>query len=667
LKIKKKNTNEIPVSISKQNRIIYLFFLVFVPAILYFRIINFNYTNFDDSSFITDNYNLIGNIENIPKAFVTDAYFSHKSNFYRPLQTISFMIDAQISGQNLSAYHITNLILFILIVITLFVLLQKLGVKREIGLLLALLYSVHPLLTSAVCWIPSRGDLFLTLFGLLSSVSFIVYFQTRKTKYIVFHSLFFILSCFGKETALVFPFLFTTYFYLILRKERPWNEMISFLIIWGSSFLIYFFFRNIAITANISPSLSGIVPLIKNLPVIPITFGKIFLPFNLSTMPLFDNWAIIAGVIIFVFLLVIGVVYKIYKNLYIVFSALWFISFTLPPMYVRLQNAEIIGEYWENRTLLPMIGIFIMLGIFLNIIFNKWSSLGIIKIFIPIILLFAIIAYNHSNDYSEPIAFFSSAIASNSNNATAFNSRGGEYLQNGNMKQSLADFESAIKSYPNLSNPYFNVGGIYHASGDEIKAEYYYSQALKLDTLYRNINNMGVKAYFQLSAIKFNLKKFDEVIILLKNALTLSPANSEYYNNLGFTYYTISKYDSAIYAFTKAIEFQPDNASYYTNRGLMKYSIKDFKGALSDYNRVLTLDPNSAGCWFNSGNTKIKLSDFEGAISDFSIALKINPKWGDAYFLRGNAYSKVHKEKEARQDWTEARKLGFKDPVNGKK
>src|ERR1017187_2618136 len=286
MKNKKKNKQTDNVRVNNNTLKVYFFFSVFVPSVLYFRAINFNFSDFDDTNLIIDNYNMIGNIGNIPKAFTTDAFFSHHSNFYRPLQTVSFMIDAQISGKNPWAYHLTNLILLILIVIALFILLNKFGIKQEIALLLSLLYSVHPLLTSAVCWIPARGDLFLTLFGLMSFISFINYFYSKQARYLLYHFICFLLSCLAKETAVVFPFLTAVYFYFILKKEKPWKEITPFLIIWSSSFLIYFFLRNSAVALNKPSSLSGISSFIKNLPAIPITFGKIFLPLGLTTMPL---------------------------------------------------------------------------------------------------------------------------------------------------------------------------------------------------------------------------------------------------------------------------------------------------------------------------------------------------------------------------------------------
>jgi protein O-mannosyl-transferase len=666
MKRNKKNKQTEYVSANKNRSLVFLLSLVLVPFVLYFRVISYNFSTFDDTNLITDNFNNIGNIENLPKAFTTDAYFSHLSNFYRPVQTLSFMIDAQISGLNPWAYHLTNIIFIILITIAFFILLKMLRIRQEIALLLSLLYSVHPMLTSAVCWIPAQGDLFLTFFGLMSFILFIKYFDSKEPKYLTFHFICFLLACFSKETALVFPLLFLIYFYVILKKENPWKTLLPLIALWSVSFLIYFFFRHIAITSGIPSSRSGIIPFIKNLPAIPVTFGKIFFPFGLTTMPLFNILSVLCGILVFIFFIWFIVKYRIYQNPYILWGTVWFLGFTLPPMFFRFTIAQFSAEYFEHRTLLPMIGIFIMIGIFLNALLSKWSSSQISKLLIPVIIFYAVVSFIYSKDYSDSMTFYTSAIESNSNNAAALNSRGVELSQIGNLQNAIDDFLKAIHIASNYSSPYYNIAGVYDAQGDELKAEYYYSQALKYDTLSLNSNNLTENAYVNLSNIKIKLKKFNEDILLLKKGIINFPTNSDLFNNLGFIYYSTAKYDSAVFAFSKAIEFKPNTASYYTNRGLSKFSIKDYNGALSDFTKVLSLDTSSAGCWYNSGNAKIELKDYEGAILDFSSALKINPRWGEAYFRRGVAYSKLNRHNEAQDDWAEALKLGFRDSVNGK-
>ncbi|MDR3609052.1 MAG: tetratricopeptide repeat protein [Ignavibacteriaceae bacterium] len=662
--IKKKKSNK-SVSKGENNFFVYLLLLVIVPFVLYFRVIHYNYTDLDDASLIKDNYDLISNPDNIPKAFTTDAFFSHRSSFYRPIQTVSFMIDSQISGQDPWAYHFTNLFLHVLIVIALFIFFKKSGFREEVSFLLALLYAVHPLITNAVCWIPAQGDLYLILFGLLSFIAFINYYNSKKTKHIIFHALFFLLACFAKETALVFPLLFSLYFYYFQKKKNLWKEIIPFPFIWVSSLGIYFLLRTTAISVNDFSSISGITAIIKNLPAIPTIFGKFFIPQDLTTMPLFNSLSVIIGISAIIISIWVIAKNKLYSNPYLILGVIWFLGFTLPPLYYRLRLAEFSAEYFEHRSGLPIIGLLLIAGIFISTSLKALNK-KILNIIIPVLLIFIILAFLHSKDYTDPMAFFTSAINSNPENVSALNLRGNEYFHSGNIELALGDFENSIKICPVYSSPYYNEGILYHSTGDDRKAEYSYSQALKYDTLWPGVTALRYGILYNFAGEKLALKKFDEAKIILKKAATEFPDKSDIYSNLGYIYYSTARYDSAIYYYSKAIEFQPSSAFYYSNRAGIKYSLKDFAGALSDYSKALELDPGSAGSWYNTGNTKIELNDIEGAISDFSTVIRMNPKWGEAYYRRSIAYSKINKPEEARKDWVEAQKLGYKEIANEK-
>ena len=638
----------------------FLFLLIIVPFILYSRVINYSFSNLDDASLITDHYDTISNMNNVTKALTTDAFFGHQTSFYRPLQTISFMIDSQISGQNPSAYHFTNLLLFILIVICLFIFLNKTGIKKEVSFLIALLYSVHPMLTNAVCWIPAQGDLFLTLFGLLSFITFINYCINKKSIYLLLHFLCFLLACFAKETAIIFPLMLLLYFYYFLKKQGSWNKIIPFILTWIPIAIIYVSFRNSAITINNPSSISGVSAFIKNMPAIPITYGKLFLPQGLTTMPLFDNLSLVIGL----FLLIItgGMIYKYreYNNPYLVFGIVWFIAFTLPPLYYRMRQAEFCSEYFEHRVGLPIIGLIIIFGVYLNSLKPLFYK-KCLYVYFLIFLTFLILSYLHSNDYKDRMSFSSAAIRSNPTNAYALNSRGCVYLNDGNINQSLADFENSIIICPMYSSPYFNEGVINHMSGNPQKAEYYYSLALKYDTLLQGAGYINYSVYYNLAWEKMSLKKYNEAIYLLKKAVTEYKYSGDIYNNLGTSYFSTSRYDSAIYFYSKALECQPNTALYWANRGGVKFFTKDYMGALSDYNKSLEIDPNSVNSWYNIGNTKLNIQDYEGAIASYNKVITMDPENGEAFYHRGLAFTKINKTSDANIDFIKAKELGIQN------
>ena len=87
------------------------------------------------------------------------------SNFYRPLQRVSFTLDYALWDQSAAGWHLTSIYLHIAAAIALFFLVEKLIANRERAAAVALLWAIHPLHTSAVTYISGRADPLQALFG----------------------------------------------------------------------------------------------------------------------------------------------------------------------------------------------------------------------------------------------------------------------------------------------------------------------------------------------------------------------------------------------------------------------------------------------------------------------------------------------------------------------
>ncbi len=134
------------------------------------------YANSFSNPFIWDDENLIvtnpyiKNIRLIKNLFTKDLAFGTQfSNFYRPLQSLSFELDYYLWGLNPFGFHLTNLLLHIacaLLVYFLFALIFP--HLLSIPLITALLFLVHPIQTEAVTYISGRADPLVSLFILLS-------------------------------------------------------------------------------------------------------------------------------------------------------------------------------------------------------------------------------------------------------------------------------------------------------------------------------------------------------------------------------------------------------------------------------------------------------------------------------------------------------------------
>lgn len=118
-----------------KQKIYQLLTLFFVPLILYLPTVFFGFSYFDDNVLILDNFDFLTNLSNFFQAFKEEVF--HIPNFsaayYRPILTLSFMFDAQISGASPFFYHLTNVLYHTINSILVFIFLKKLKVSERIA------------------------------------------------------------------------------------------------------------------------------------------------------------------------------------------------------------------------------------------------------------------------------------------------------------------------------------------------------------------------------------------------------------------------------------------------------------------------------------------------------------------------------------------------------
>ena len=87
------------------------------------------------------------------------------SNFYRPLQRLSFTADYALWDLSEGGWHLTSIYVHLAAAIALFFLAEKLTASRGWAGAIAVLWAIHPLHTSAVTYIAGRADPLQALFG----------------------------------------------------------------------------------------------------------------------------------------------------------------------------------------------------------------------------------------------------------------------------------------------------------------------------------------------------------------------------------------------------------------------------------------------------------------------------------------------------------------------
>ncbi len=547
-----------------------------VPLLLYLPALRLGFVYFDDDILLLINHEKIGNLAKLGRAFRTDAFFSTMSPYYRPLQTVSFMLEAALGSTSPAIYHFGNILLHTLTCLALWRLLNLLGLSRGKALVGTLLYAVHPMTGQAVLWIPARGDLMVTLFGILSFAALIDYSRDGKLKHLAIHATTLAAALFSKESGVLLPLLFAAWMLFLrgkaFRKQDPavWFSWLLVVALW-------YFMRYISIEHR-SDGQIGPHAILGNLPFLPEIVARFFFPFGLSVAPVFSPVLTLTGAVA-ALAVVVFLFARPQKGALplVLFGALWFLAFSLPNMFVRLNSAADSWEYLNHRTYLPYVGFLVMV---LAAIPGKWVDLALkpARFIVPgILILLAGFSVAQQNRYTDGIAFWGSALKNHPERSWFHYYMGRYYFKhkdNVTYEKYLLEAE-ALKSYPEFK---YQLGMIAFADRkDYDKAYDYFTKAFREGYGDPEGRANFIALCLESSADRYAKGDFDGAVSRCREAVANDPENADAAYNLGLYLVNAGNKQEAASMWQRAIRLNPDLSGAY--RSLCLYYRYDAKRA----------------------------------------------------------------------------------------
>lgn len=152
------------------------------------------------------------------------------SDFYRPIQRLSYTIDYAAFAFHAGPYHLTSVLWQSLAAVALLLLAEELllsfGIARGRGRLIAfvaaMVWAIHPIQSAAVVYISGRADPLAATFGFFGLLLLLRASRSlgpHKALLFIGSGAALLLSAFSKESGLIFPLIGITFF--LRRKSWP--------------------------------------------------------------------------------------------------------------------------------------------------------------------------------------------------------------------------------------------------------------------------------------------------------------------------------------------------------------------------------------------------------------------------------------------------------------
>jgi tetratricopeptide (TPR) repeat protein len=606
--------------------------LVLGTVALYSPVRTFEFLNFDDTSYVTENPKVL---RGISWRMLTWAVSSREASNWHPLTWLSHALDCQLFGQNAGAHHLVSLALHAANAVLLLLVLRRLTGSLWRSALVAALFAWHPLHVESVAWVAERKDVLSAFFGLLTLWAYTNYCDGKREPlpnskseppipggsriphpasrsqlhYYILALLFFTLGLMSKPMLVTFPCLLLLLDYWPLRRlqfdhaaaqgsipmvqgQRLKNlcvEKLPFFALAAVSSIVTYW----------AQELGGSVATAENLPIhFRVTnaliayatyLGKMLWPADLACFyPLHPNWPVWQiGLSAGVLLGVSAFVFRSWRRApYLVVGWLWFLGMLVPVIGLVQVGTQALADRYAY---LPLIGVFIALVWGTGELLTGWHVPKPVMAAIAGLTLLICAASTHFQlrYWKNSEALFSRAVAVSPQAAICHLNLGNARLVKGRCEEAIPEFQTALRLSPTYALAHVNWGNALRLQGNLEGALGHFAEALLLQTNYPEV-------HYVCGNILTLQGHFPEAEAHYLQALSQKKEYPQVYNNLGNLYELEGHADLAFSKYNQAVALDPDFAEghYYLGGALARQ--KKLEEAVAHFTAAVKLDPNYA-------------------------------------------------------------------------
>jgi protein O-mannosyl-transferase len=557
----------------KLSRVLCLF-LIAATLVVYNRVNQNSFVNFDDDRYITENSHVRAGLT---WATIRWAFSSFEQANWHPLTWLSHALDCQLFRLNPAGHHYLNLLLHAVNAMLLFLILQRATSFTWRSFAVAALFALHPINVESVAWASERKNILSMLFFLLALGAYSWYTRKPAVRRYLLVAIFFAFGLMAKPQVITFPFVLLLWDYWPLQRMRGASDdlaqktaprALSFLIL--EKLPLFALSAASAVITMKAQTVGGAVrseieyPIATRLGNALLAYarylGKAFWPANLAVMyphpgETLQAWQVLAAALLLVAITV--AVLQARKARYLLVGWLWFLG-TLVPMIGLVQVG---GQAMADRyAYFPFIGLFLMVcwGT------GDWAQRNRVRAYwlaIPtvlILLVFSLLIYHQIGYWHDSVTLWSHTLQATSRNFAAEDSLGGALVNEGQYEQAIPHFLLAVEIYPRDPLGHLNICAYEQQHENFAQAIEHCRMVLQ----FTRDPGLQVNAYTNLGGAYRRTGRSDQARASYQAALLLAPQNPSALLGMGLLSQDEGNLPEAIRDFSQAVSIQPTDVHY---------------------------------------------------------------------------------------------------------
>lgn len=584
---------------SPEKRTFVLSLLLVVATLAVYNPVNRNaFVNFDDDHYILNNPHVMSGLHADTIAWAFSHYY--EANWH-PLTWISHALDYSLFGANPAGHHYVNVLFHAINAVLLFILFQEATGFTWRSLMVAALFTLHPINVESVAWASERKNTLSMMFLLLAMWAYTRYTRKPNLKTYLLVAAMFFCGLMSKPQVITLPFVLLLWDYWPLgRYEASGRAAKARALVIEK--LPLFALSAVSAVITIQAQKAGgaihsaiLYPFSLRLENAVVSYarymGKALWPTQLSPLyphplDLLRTWQVIASSILLIAMTALVIANR--RRGYLLTGWLWFLG-TLVPMIGIIQVGE--QAMADRYAYLPLIGLFFMIcwGIADWAESRKVSVSWLAVPALVVLLSMSVLTYRQILVWRDSETLWSYALQiANAPNYKAHLNLAIAYDQQGRFEDAVGQFQQSID--PHDDDPKIHLGlGIY-----------------------------DLKHGFAQQAI-------DEDNATMR--LTSDPAlKADALSNLGAAHRSLKDYGKAQQDFTAALQFDSNKPMALIGLGLLAQKNSQFIQAEQYYARAMAAEPTAVGYLLLSQVTE-KAGHLDQSQVAYRRAKELSPDW----------------------------------------
>jgi protein O-mannosyl-transferase len=442
--------NKINISSPKHILIVYIA-LTLVTLAVYWQVNQFEFVNYDDDVYVTQNIHIRYGITLDGVRFM---FGKGHADLWNPLVWLSFIFDYKLFGLNAGGYHLINLMLHILSALLLLGLFNRMTNEIWKSAFVAAVFALHPLHVESVAWISERKDVLSAFFWMLTLCLYVYYTEKPAVKRYLLVLFSFMLALMSKPMVVTLPVIMILLDYWPLKRfESKQDNYILWQLKEKTPFFILSGILVIVTLCNPNNSSPILFPLGSRIENSIVSFAayleKTFWPHDMAIFYPFPNqipvWQVIsASLLILIFTTVVIIMAKRLPYLFV--GWMWYTITILPVIGIIQISSRSPYAMADRYHYLPSIGVAVGLAWGTQWLINRESMRK--KILFPasiaVLTILAVLTWQQCGYWKNSIELWNHALRVTKANTLAYNNLGAALYVEGRIEEAIDNYNKAI-------------------------------------------------------------------------------------------------------------------------------------------------------------------------------------------------------------------------------